>query len=322
MTREPWFWRNESLAARSIRASLAPAALVYQTLYKTRLALTKPALAPIPVICIGNATLGGTGKTPFAMFVSGLLKEEGVNTAFLTRGFRGAEAGPLCVDLEKHDAYDVGDEALLLAQKRTTIVARNRAQGAALAASKGADAIIMDDGFQNPALHKDFSILLIGEDNDAGALFPAGPFREPLDEAKARAHATVAMGSERNSADFRAWLEPLSPEPERVIAFAGIGKPEKFFRTLEEAGYDLVQRIGFPDHHVYTEAEQRFLAREARREGARLICTQKDAVKLPADFRKDVLVLGVEMRVDDAPALKRRLMAVINDSSKKSEANR
>ena len=122
----------------------------------------------------------------------------------------------------------------------------------------------------------------------------------------------VAMGPEKNGADFRAWLEPVSPAPERVIAFAGIGKPEKFFKTLEEAGYELAQRIGFPDHHVYTQAEERFLAREARREKARLICTEKDAVKLSADFRAEVMTLAVRMRADDTPSLKRRLMAGIN----------
>ncbi len=310
--REPWFWRSETLAARSIRMSLAPVASLYQAGYKTRLALAKPERAAVPVICIGNATLGGTGKTPFAMLVAELLKEEGVKALFLTRGHGGAKTGPLLADPEKHDAYDVGDEALLLAGKAKTIVSRDRPAGAALAVQHGADAIIMDDGFQNPTLHKDFSILLIGAGDEEGALFPAGPFRERLDEARRRAQMTVAMGPEKNGADFRAWLEPVSPAPERAIAFAGIGKPEKFFKTLEEAGYELAQRIGFPDHHVYTQAEERFLAREARREKARLICTEKDAVKLSADFRAEVMTLAVRMRADDTPSLKRRLMAGIN----------
>ncbi len=311
----PWFWRSETLAARSLRMALAPVASLYQAGYKTRLALTTPERAAVPVICIGNATLGGTGKTPFAMLVAELLKEEGVNPVFLTRGHGGAEAGPLLADPDKHDAYGVGDEALLLARKAKTIVSRDRPKGAALAARESADVIIMDDGFQNPSLHKDLSILLIGED-DGGALFPAGPFRESLDDAKARAQITVSMRADKSGADFRAWLEPVALAPERVIAFAGIGKPEKFFKTLEDSGYELVQRIGFPDHHVYTQAEERFLAREGRREKARLICTEKDAVKLTSDFRADVLTLPVKMRVDDMPSLKRRLMAVINEGRK------
>ena len=213
--REPWFWRSETLAARSIRMSLAPVASLYQAGYKTRLALAKPERAAVPVICIGNATLGGTGKTPFAMLVAELLKEEGVKALFLTRGHGGAKTGPLLADPEKHDAYDVGDEALLLAGKAKTIVSRDRPAGAALAVQHGADAIIMDDGFQNPTLHKDFSILLIGAGDEEGALFPAGPFCERLDEARRRAQMTVAMGPEKNGADFRAWLEPVSPAPER-----------------------------------------------------------------------------------------------------------
>ena len=309
----PWFWRSETLAGRSIRAALTPAAFLYQIGYKTRIALTKPAHASIPVICIGNATLGGTGKTPFALLVAQLLKQEGVNPAFLTRGYGGAERGPVLVDPDRHDADDVGDEALLLSKEAMTIVSRNRPAGAALAARKGAEAVIMDDGFQNPSLYKDLSVLLIGAENETPgtALFPAGPFREPLAEAKARAQVTVAMGPEKNGADFCAWLEPVAPAPERVIAFAGIGRPEKFFTTLETAGYDLAQRIGFPDHHRFTPAERRFLTREAKREKARLICTEKDAVKLPAEFREDLLILPVRMRVDDTPGLKRRLMSVI-----------
>ena len=316
----PWFWRSETLAGRAIRAALTPAAFVYQAGYKARLALTRPSRAAIPVICIGNATLGGTGKTPFALLAAQLLKEEGVTPAFLTRGYGGAEAGPVPVDPDRHDADDVGDEALLLAREAMTIVSRNRPAGASLAAREGADVIIMDDGFQNPTLHKDFSILLIGAatETPGAGLFPAGPFREPLDEAKARAQITVAMGRDKNGADFCAWLEPVAPAPERVIAFAGIGRPEKFFKTLEEAGYELSQRLSFPDHHRYAPAELRFLAREAKREKARLICTEKDAVKLPADFREDLLTLPVRMRIDDAPALKHRLMSVINQGRKDS----
>ena len=319
----PWFWRSETLAGRTIRAALAPAASIYQAGYKARVALTNPARADIPVICIGNATLGGTGKTPFALLAARLLKEEGVTPAFLTRGYGGAEAGPVLVDPDRHDADDVGDEALLLAREAVTIVSRNRPAGASLAAREGAGVIIMDDGFQNPSLHKDLSILLIGapDDTQGEGLFPAGPFREPLDEARARAQITIAMGPEKDGADFCAWMEPVAPSPERVIAFAGIGRPEKFFKTLEDAGYDLVQRLSFPDHHRYAPAELRFLAREARREKARLICTEKDAVKLPADFRADLLTLPVTMRIDDPSALKSRLMAVINGSPK-SEASR
>lgn len=312
----PWFWRSRTFAARSITAALTPFAALYQAGHKARWAMTKPAHACIPVICIGNATLGGTGKTPFAILVAQLLKQEGVTPVFLTRGFRGRLAGPIVVDPDRHGADDVGDEALLLASHGKVVVSRARPAGAALAAREGAGAIIMDDGFQNPTLHKDLSVLLMSKEDGANEkLFPAGPYRETLNAAKARADIMVSTGGDKDGADFHAWMAPLEPAPERIIAFAGIGRPEKFFATLEGAGYELAQRIGFPDHHRYSEAELRFLAREAKRENARLVCTEKDAVKLPADFRENVSVLAAAMTVNDPAGLKRRLMEAINKSS-------
>lgn len=318
MMRAPWFWRSRSLTARSITAALTPLSYLYQAGHHLRWALTRPARAGVPVICIGNATLGGAGKTPFAILVAQLLQSQGVKTCFLTRGYRGALAGPVLVDSGRHDARDVGDEALLLARHGRVIVARNRPAGVKLAGEAGAQAVIMDDGFQNPTLHKDFSILLIGEDETAsnGALFPAGPYRETPASARLRADITVSIGAAgRNAeggADFRAQLRPNgAPSPERVLAFAGIGQPEKFFRTLEESGFDLVQKISFPDHHPFTPAELQFLMREARRNNARLICTEKDHVRLPDDIAETVLTLPVVMKVDNRDELSARLMRVM-----------
>ena len=313
----PWFWRSQTLAARCVTTALTPVALLYQAAHKLRWAMTKPARARVPVICIGNATLGGTGKTPFAIMTAQLLKEEGVTPAFLTRGYGGMEAGPVVVDPKQHDAYEVGDEALLLAKHGLTIVARNRPAGAALAEREDAGVIIMDDGFQNPTLHKDLSVLLMsaGDNASNGKLFPAGPFRETLNDAKDRADITVSTDGEKSGADFHARMTLLEAAPDRVIAFAGIGRPEKFFATLEGAGYELAQRIGFPDHHHYSEAELKFLARESRREKARLVCTEKDAVKLPAYFHENISVLAATMTVDDPGALKRRLMTIIKKTA-------
>ncbi len=313
MMREPWFWRADTATARAITALLTPAALLYQAGHRLRCSLTTPAKAKLPVICIGNATLGGAGKTPFAILAATLLREAGVTPAFLTRGYGGAMAGPVIVDANTHDAYDVGDEALLLARHGQVIVARDRPAGAALAEKTGAQAIIMDDGFQNPTLAKDLSVLLIGENESRsnGALFPAGPFRERAEDAKARAHITVAISSAPSpDTDFHAWLEPVNaPAPERVIAFAGIGAPDKFFDTLERNGFTLLRRISFPDHHPFTETELRVLEKDAAKQKAKLICTEKDFVRLPQAFRDEVLVLPVAMQVNDAPALKARLVA-------------
>jgi tetraacyldisaccharide 4'-kinase len=313
MMREPWFWRSRSPAARAATLLLTPAAIAYQAGHRLLWAATAVERAPVPVICVGNATLGGAGKTPFAMLAAELLREEGVTAHFVTRGYGGALTGPVAVDPDRHNADDVGDEALLLARRAPAVVSRNRLAGARLAAANGAQAIVMDDGFQNPSLFKDLSILIAGAEDAAsnGALFPAGPYREPMQSARARADIVVAVGDSGDDADFRASLEPVAPAPERVVAFAGIGRPEKFFATLERAGYDLARRISFPDHHRFAEAELRMLEREAARQNARLICTEKDYVRLSPAFHERVLVLPVVMRVDDPDGLKRRLTAVI-----------
>lgn len=322
--REPWFWRSRSLTARIIKGALRPAAAVYQTGQKLRWNTTRPQRAPVPVICIGNATLGGVGKTPFAMLVERLLREQGVRSFFLTRGFGGAAAGPLLVDPECHGAEDVGDEALLLARRAPTIVSRNRPAGAKLAADKGAQAVIMDDGFQNPALAKDFSILLLAAEDDAqrGGVFPAGPYREPVDDAKKRADIIVSVGAteagaRERSADFHAWLEPADDaEHQRILAFAGLGRPERFFAMLESRGFDVAGKFAFPDHHPFRANELETLSRKAKKERATLITTEKDFVRLPEAFQEQVTVFPVEMRVNDPDGLARRLASCIAANAK------
>ena len=319
MMREPWFWRSDAPTARAMTVLLAPAAALYQAGHRLRAAMTRPAKAALPVICIGNATLGGAGKTPFAILIASLLKEAGVAPVFLTRGYGGALSGPVTVDTEKHGFEDVGDEALLLARDGPVVVSRDRPAGAALAAKTGADVIVMDDGFQNPTLAKDLSILLVSESEAQtnGALFPAGPYRERLSDAKARAglvvHVSDGPVKTESGADLHAWLEARdAPPPERAVAFAGIGRPEKFFATLASLGFPLAKRIAFHDHHPFTEIELGFLARTAARENARLICTEKDHVRLPPSFREQALTLPVVMQVSDREALKRRLLALLD----------
>lgn len=294
---------------------MIPAALAYQAAHQLRWRLTRPARAPVPVICVGNASLGGSGKTPFAMLAADLLGEGGVRAVFLTRGYGGALTGPVVVNPDRHDADDIGDEALLLARYGPVVVSRRRHEGAILAAQQGAQVIIMDDGFQNPSLHKDMSILIIGADEQEsnGALFPAGPFRERPASARARATITVCVGAENGSADFHAWLAPENaPAPERIVAFAGIGKPEKFFASVEACGFEIAARIPFPDHHRFTAAELSVLKKTAAKEQARLICTEKDFVRLPQDFRQNVLTLPVVMQVNDPARLKQHLLSVMS----------
>ncbi len=324
--REPWFWRAKTPTARALTGLLTPAAWIYQAGHRLRWATTKPKKARLPVICVGNATLGGAGKTPFAILVATLFKEAGVKPVFLTRGYGGERAGPIKVDPARHTAFSVGDEALLLARHGPAIVAHDRQAGAKLAAKTGAQVIVMDDGFQNPTLAKDFSILLVGEEEAQtnGALFPAGPYRESPASARARADLVVAMGPGPShppeGADMAAWVEAEKAHaPERVIAFAGIGRPEKFFRTLKENGFTLVRRIAFPDHHSFSNLELEHLMKIAEQHEARLICTEKDHVRLPSGFREKIFSLPVAMQVSDRQALKQRLLGLIKDAGEEHE---
>jgi tetraacyldisaccharide 4'-kinase len=320
MMREPWFWRSRSPAARAATLLLTPAAIAYQAGHRLLWAATAVERAPVPVICVGNATLGGAGKTPFAMLAAELLREEGVTAHFVTRGYGGALTGPVAVDPDRHNADDVGDEALLLARRAPAVVSRNRLAGARLAAANGAQAIVMDDGFQNPSLRKDLSILVI----DAAApygnahVFPAGPLREPVKDALARADAVVLMAPRADYApdlhrlglkDFAgpvltAWLAPAAAPPSGpLVAFAGIGRPQKFFDTLRAAGGEVVEEGMFPDHHPYRESHLKWLERIAAARGARLITTEKDFVRLPQSLRDRVTAFPVEARFADEGAL-------------------
>jgi tetraacyldisaccharide 4'-kinase len=296
MMREPAFWwREAGIAARL----LAPAAAVYGAVAQARLH-RRGRRAAVPVVCVGNLTVGGAGKTPLALATARMLKAAGEVPVFLTRGYGGALAGPIEVDPASHTAADVGDEALLLAQVAPTILARERVAGAAMA-SHGS-VIVMDDGFQNPALRKDISLLVVDERRGIGngQVIPAGPLRAPLGAQLDRAHALILVGPPSRGGDvtrqarkhglpiLRAQLQPdkefvSALGPGRVLAFAGIGDPEKFFATLAAAGSAVATRREFPDHHRYTGAQARALCEDADREGLVLVTTEKDLARLRAD---------------------------------------
>ncbi|MEX0646081.1 MAG: tetraacyldisaccharide 4'-kinase [Parvularculaceae bacterium] len=316
MMREPWFWRDRSLVARVVAASLSPAAMFYDAARRYRESTARPEAAPIPVFCVGNATVGGVGKTPFALLLSSLLGEIGVSAHFLTRGYGGALAGPVLVDPSVHDVGAVGDEALLLAAVAPTWVSRARARGAAAAARAGAAAIIMDDGYQNNSLAKTLSLLLIDADDPFGngKMLPAGPLREPPTAAVARAAAIVYIVRDKmrglptlesDRPTFKAWLEPIrSLDGARVLAFCGIGRPQRFFETVANAGGDIADAIAFPDHHVYSNAEIARLKDSAKSQSARLVTTEKDYVRLRRAAREDIEAFRVKMACDDPVRLK------------------
>jgi tetraacyldisaccharide 4'-kinase len=277
--------------------------------------VNKPGLAlGIKVICVGNAGVGGAGKTIVALDILSRLP----GTPFaLTRGYGGKLAGPVLVDRSVCTAEDVGDEALLLAAAAPTAVAKDRAAGARLALAEGASAIVMDDGLQNPAVQKTLSLLVIdgGYGFGNGLLLPAGPLREPVATASSRCQAAVLIGKDETGAlaqlppgllVLRAELQPecvesLSRRP--VIAFAGIGRPEKFFRSVLALGAELLDTHALPDHHVYTARDITGLLSQASDTGATLVTTSKDYVKLPQPLRNACLVVRARLVWEDEAAL-------------------
>lgn len=310
MMQEPWFWRAQGARANAVAAILSPLSALYDAARRARNAVTRTEQPPVPVICIGNATLGGTGKTPFALMLAPLLAARGHRPFFLTRGFGGRLPGPLAVDPSVHSASEVGDEPLLLARVSPTIVARDRPAGARLASELGADMIVMDDGFQNPAIAKTFSILLLDGADPGGRLFPAGPYREPLKDALTRADAVVSIsdgapaplnsGKPSFSGHFASEVEGAGT---RVVAFCGIARPERFFAALRARRFAIAEERCFPDHHRFRAAEIEALRRLAEARNAQLITTAKDFVRLTPDLRDGVSVFPVALRIDDPDRL-------------------
>ncbi|HEY8565538.1 MAG TPA: tetraacyldisaccharide 4'-kinase [Beijerinckiaceae bacterium] len=295
----PAFWQEPrpGLAARALQ----PLGALYGLLAARRMA-RRGARAALPVICVGNFTLGGTGKTPTALAIATRLEAFGERPAFLTRGYGGSLPGPVRVDPERHGSREVGDEPLLLARAAPTVVARDRVAGAALCARKGATVIVMDDGLQNPSLAKDLALAVVdaGVGLGNGLTFPAGPLRAPAAAQWPRVHGLILVGAgEAGAAVARAAEErglpvlrgSLLPDPavaegmkgRRLLAFAGIGRPDKFFATLAELGAEVVLHRPFPDHHAYAAAEIEALVAEAARAGLSLVTTEKDLVRLRGD---------------------------------------
>jgi tetraacyldisaccharide 4'-kinase len=315
----PEFWSRPGL----VPSLLEPAAQAYAALGAARRALATPYRAAVPVICVGNLVVGGAGKTPAVESLARLLLARGRHPAILSRGYGGSEAGPVQVDPARHDAALVGDEPLFLSRTAPVWVARDRAAGARAAIVAGADCVVMDDGFQNAGLVKDLSLLVVdgGYGFGNGRVLPAGPLREPASQGLGRADAVVLIGEDRagvlprlRKPVLHAALMPrnggdFAAKP--VIAFAGIGRPEKFFATLESVGADLLARHAFPDHHPYSDAELRRLADAAAAIGARLVTTEKDWMRLAPAWRGRIATLAVTIAWQDEAALQTLLDSVL-----------
>jgi tetraacyldisaccharide 4'-kinase len=321
--REPAFWHRPSSLSALL---LSPLGALYGVVAARRLA--RDGLeAGIPVLCVGNYHVGGAGKTPTVLVLTKLLRELGETPVVLSRGYGGKLRGPVKVDPSRHTASDVGDEPLMLAGVLPVVVSRKRADGVPLARAQGATVILMDDGFQNPAVVKDASLIVIdgvrGLGN--GQVFPAGPLRAPLRPQLARTDALIIVGNgsaaETVAAEIAAQGKPvlsahLKPDEaqvaqlrgKRVLAFAGIGDPEKVFATLREAGVAVAATRRFADHHRYTPADARDLCRQADAGGLTLVTTEKDAARLQgepamAELAARVCVLPVGLVLAQEAAL-------------------
>ena len=285
--------------------------------------------AGIPVLCVGNYHAGGAGKTPTVLALTRLLRDLGETPVVLSRGYGGRSPGPIKVDPSRHIAADVGDEPLMLALTVPVVVARDRIAGVALARSQGATVIVMDDGFQNPAIGKDSSFIVIDSNRGLGngCVFPAGPLRVPLKPQFDRTDALIVVGTgsaavavatavaARGKPVLSAQLKPDASSLEalggkRVLAFAGIGDPGRFFRTLRGAGIDLVTERVFADHHPFSPGEIEALVAEARANGLTLVTTEKDLVRLRGGEggmppERDIVPFVVTLEFDDVARLRK-----------------
>ena len=328
-----WWYVRDGRAAPVARTLLKPLSAVWAGATARRIARARPYDPGVPVISIGNLTVGGSGKTPVAREALRLLREAGVQAHGLSRGYGGSLKGPVRVEPQVHAAVQVGDEPLMLARDGPFWTARNRVAGARTAVEAGAQALVLDDGHQNPTLAKTLSLVVVdGETRNGewpfgdGAVFPAGPMREPLAAGLARADAVVLLlPADLEAPDteltslfggapvLTARLEPAeAPPPGPLLAFAGIAKPWKVERALKAAGANLAGFVAFPDHAEYAEAALKRLADRAQADGARLVTTEKDWVRLPPAWRARVAAWPVRARFEDEADARRRLLRAIS----------
>jgi tetraacyldisaccharide 4'-kinase len=301
----PAFWYQPGSSLTS--TLLKPLSWLWLAAACVRRKLAKPYTSSIPVICVGNVMIGGTGKTPTAIALCRALGAS--RPCFLTRGYRSDTRGAVLVT--SADARMHGDEAVLLSRVAPVIVSPDRAAGLRLAEKEGFDLVIADDGFQNPGFTKTASVLVfdggVGAGN--GACIPAGPLREKLNDALGRAHAAVIVGDDVTQLSarlgtmpvFHAQFETHAKGTGPYVAFAGIGRPQKFFDTLVSSGYTLAETVPFPDHHAYTQDDMDGLASLAARHNAKLITTEKDHVRLPQGAA--IEALPVDVRIENMDAL-------------------
>lgn len=302
----PKFWRQDSMLSRILQ----PAAWGYEYISLWHRKRTKIQKVSVPVICVGNLVMGGAGKTPTVLALVDMLKKMGQNPHILSRGYGAVIKDSIRVDPKKHTYLQVGDEALLLAEKAPTWAGQDRVLSAKLAISHDASVIIMDDGLQNNSLYKDLNLLVVDtmQGFGNGRVFPAGPLRESPHRGVRKANITIAIGDgvlpKGIPQATRAYMRAVDEiYPRSVLAFAGLGYPEKFNRTLQDYGFEVKRFIPFPDHHPYTIPEMERLLKMASRRKIDLITTAKDFLRIPEHFKRDVSSFNVKLEFEESEKL-------------------
>lgn len=326
--REPRFWARDvdpksREAAPLMRFLLTPLAELYAYITARRIKTRSPTQVTAKVICVGNLTAGGVGKSPVVAHLRARIETQyKLRVATLSRGYKGKLKGPLQVDPATHSSADVGDEPLMLAHTGESWIGADRAAAGHAMSDAGVDLILMDDGHQNPGLHKDLSLIVVdamaGFGN--GYVIPKGPLREKVAPGLSRADAVILLGEgnapkilfESGLPMLRAKIAPAEkPEAKPYVAFAGIGRPEKFFDTLTELGLDVRDAVPFPDHHAFDKSDLKYLRQLAAERSATLITTEKDFARLTPEQRRDVDVLPIKLQFDEPELLDKLLSDVI-----------
>ena len=320
----PFWWQKNSWQGYA----LSPISYVYGRIAAKRMSITTPTSVEVPVICVGNFVVGGAGKTPTVHMLSKYAIAQGFKVGILSRGHGGAIQTPTIVEITKHNAHDVGDEALLHAEKSTTVISTNRVAGAELLVKENCTIIIMDDGFQNPALHKDFNLVVTDAKRGLGNGFtmPSGPMRVPLKHQLLHTDAVLITGKGDNAIKtirkaaragkpiFHSVVEVIGKtkhKGKKALAYAGIADPSKFFDTLEDIGVDVIERQGFGDHHLFTQDECADLIDRSKEQKLELFTTQKDAIRLKdmgeaQDKLKELSeAIHIDLKPEDPAMLKR-----------------
>ncbi len=326
----PKFWLNSKSNPSLLTYILYPISIIWLVLGKLHQKCTPSKKCPIPIICVGNITIGGNGKTPTALKLRSLLQNLGYKPHILSHGYLANLKGPHLVNPKKDSFISVGDEALMMAFYGPTWIARNRYSGIKAAVASGANVIIMDDGFQNSTIKKDFSLLIIetsiGFGN--GYAIPAGPLREQISSGFKKADFTVTIGDRTDQYNFRkdnsfinkipnlqgrlvAQCDKFDLKKQNVIGFAGISHPMKFKNTLEKLGANIIKFKAFTNHKPFKNKDLTDLVNAAEKQKALLITTEKDFVRIPKYLRRKIHVLRVELELQNQDFLLKKIMAIL-----------